>query len=35
MFIRSDDERTLKSEWDIYIVMKEIIYEFFAMNTFI
>ena len=35
MFVRSDDERALKSEWNIYIIMKEIIYELFAMNTFI
>ena len=33
IFVRSDDERALKSEWNTYIVMKEIIYEFFAMNT--
>ena len=35
VFVRSNDKRALKIEWDTYIIMKKIIYEFFAMNTFI
>ena len=35
MFVRSDDEKTLKNKWNIYIMMKEIIFEIFVMNTFI
>ena len=35
MFIRSDDERILKNKWNIYIVMKKIIFEIFAINIFV
>ena len=35
MFVHSDDEKTLKNKWNIYIVMKEIIFESFAVNVFV